>query len=285
MDFLADPPLAAVDDNHGAVVEVADALARLVAGFENFDGHGLSGQDDGLHGVGQVVDVYDVHPPEAGHFIEIVIVGDHFAAEFLGRGDQLVVHRFGLFGGGQGNILDFNINLLVALHFVKDIEAAAAAIAFEAVGGIGDILQFIENEAGNDYRGIDDFGHGDIGNPAVNDDRGVQKERTDALDLFGKFDIGDDEAEIVLGLHDEDNGQITAEDIEGELDAFLGHAHNRVGMYLIDIVNIFQQIIKGQSAEQAYHQAEKNACQGGQIFFGQEDINGQSQQQDDAADD
>src|SRR5262249_62237448 len=56
-DRLADVALAVVDHHHGAVVEIGHALTALLALLHDVDVHDFAGQDDGLEGVGQLVDV------------------------------------------------------------------------------------------------------------------------------------------------------------------------------------------------------------------------------------
>jgi len=53
VDLLADMLAAPFDDDHGAVFQVADALARLFAGLDHADLDLLAGQEDRLQGVGQ----------------------------------------------------------------------------------------------------------------------------------------------------------------------------------------------------------------------------------------
>jgi hypothetical protein len=63
---------------------------------------------------------------------------------------------------------------LEALEYLK---AAAAALALERIGGIGDQLKFVEDETGNAERAIEEMGFADVGDAAVNEDAGVEKFR------------------------------------------------------------------------------------------------------------
>ena len=59
-----------------------------------------------------------------------------------------------------------------ALEYLK---AAAAALALERIGGIGDQLKFVEDETGNAERAIEEMGFADFGDATVNEDAGVEK--------------------------------------------------------------------------------------------------------------
>ena len=72
---LVDEPGAALDDDHRPVIEEADALAGLLALLDHLDPELLAGQDGGLHGVGQRVDVQDPHALELGDPVQVVVVG------------------------------------------------------------------------------------------------------------------------------------------------------------------------------------------------------------------
>ena len=78
-------------DDHRAVVQVADSLALLFAALEQLDRQALAGQDDRLHGVGQVVQVDDLNALEPGDLVEVVVVGDDLAAQVFRQNDQPLV--------------------------------------------------------------------------------------------------------------------------------------------------------------------------------------------------
>ncbi len=56
-DGAADHLAGVIDHDHGAVVEIADALVVFLAFFQDEHGHALAGQHDRLERVGKVVDV------------------------------------------------------------------------------------------------------------------------------------------------------------------------------------------------------------------------------------
>ena len=66
---------AALDHDHRAVVEEADALAGLLALLDDPDPQLLAGQDRGLHGVGQRVDVHHPDALQLGDAVEVEVVG------------------------------------------------------------------------------------------------------------------------------------------------------------------------------------------------------------------
>ena len=70
--LLANEGLGLVDDNHGAVVEVADALALVLALAHDAEGKDFAGQDDRLEDAGQLVEVEMGDGLEFGDFAEVV---------------------------------------------------------------------------------------------------------------------------------------------------------------------------------------------------------------------
>ena len=61
------------------------------------------------------------------------------------------------------------------METLEDFKAAAAALALERIGGIGDQLKFVEDETGNAERAIEEMGFADFGDATVNEDAGVDK--------------------------------------------------------------------------------------------------------------
>ena len=96
--------------------------------------------------------------------------------------------------------MHLQLDLGVVLHPLEHVQPAPAAVPLQLVRAVGDRLQLLQHEARHDQLGVDEPRITDIGNPAVDDDAGVQDQRPAALDLLGKFDVGDDEAKLVLGL-------------------------------------------------------------------------------------
>ena len=88
VDGLADHLAGVVDDHHGAVIEIGDALVVFFSFFQNEDAHDLAGQNDGLKRVGQFVDVEHGHALQLGDFVEIEVVGEDLAFVELGQFDE-----------------------------------------------------------------------------------------------------------------------------------------------------------------------------------------------------
>src|ERR1019366_599922 len=91
IDGLGDQLFGVVHHDHGAVIQVSDALVILLAFLEDEDPHGLAGQHDGFQRVGQLVDIEDLDAVKLGHLVQIEIVGDDLAIEHLGEFDELHV--------------------------------------------------------------------------------------------------------------------------------------------------------------------------------------------------
>ena len=72
--------------HHGAVVEVADALALVLAFAHDAQGEDFAGQDDGLEGVGQFVEVDVGDGLQFGDFAQVIVVGVELGARGRGTG-------------------------------------------------------------------------------------------------------------------------------------------------------------------------------------------------------
>ncbi len=194
--------------------------------------HALAGEDDGAEGGSEVVDVDDVDILDLGDFAEVDVVGEDSAVEFLGEDEQFVIDLGGFGIIAQSVVGNDDFDLFVFLQLVEDVEAATASGAFEFIGEVGEGLQFLQDEARDDQAAFEDAGFGDIQNPAVDDDGGVDEERAGAAGFALEFDVGDDEAEVVFGLHDEADGEVAA----GHADEEIGELDDRVAVLLEDLV-------------------------------------------------
>src|SRR5262249_42878634 len=102
---------------------------------------------------------------------------------------------------GQVALVHLQLDLGVRLHALEDVQPAPATVALDLVRAVGDALQLLQDEAWHDHLGIDDPRITNIGNPSIDDDAGIENERAGAFELFGKFDIRDNKAKLIFGLH------------------------------------------------------------------------------------
>ena len=110
---LADMRLAVVDDDHGAVGQIADALAFVAAFADNFELHGFAGNQRGLHQVADFVQVDANDALQAGDLGEVGIVGEQLGVEVAREPDELGVHAFFL---GEIAVVDADFDFGVVLQ-------------------------------------------------------------------------------------------------------------------------------------------------------------------------
>ena len=79
---------------------------------------------------------------------------------------------------------DLHHDLGIGLHALQHVEAAPAALALGAVGGVGHHLQFAQHELRHHHHAVDKAGFGDIGDAAVDDDAGIEHLGAFALGLL-----------------------------------------------------------------------------------------------------
>ena len=138
------------------------------------------------------------------------------------KGGRPLVHAVDLAQLRQVGLVHLQLHLGVVLQPLEDVQPAPAAVALQLVGAVGDALQLLEDEARHDQLGVDEPRITDIGNPAVDDDTGVQHQRPSPLHLLGKLHVGDDEPELVLGLQQRRDGDVATGDGDDEFHRELG---------------------------------------------------------------
>src|SRR5262249_6230012 len=163
-------------------------------------------------------------------------------------------------------LVHVQINFGVGLHALEDVQAAASAVALDLVPAVGDTLQLLEHKARHDQLGVDNPRITNIGNPAIDDDTRVQDQRPRPLNLFGKLDIRNNEAELLLGLHQHRHADVTEQQ---------GHKQPRpLQNPRIDVLrdNRFQRHPEQAGQEGAHEQSEKDRRDGGDLFVLGDDV-------------
>jgi len=215
-DVLADCGLAVVDDDHGAVGQIADALPLVFAFADDAEGKHFAGQQDDAHGLGHFVKVDVVDALELGEFAEVVVVGEKFRAKVARETDEFAVD-FGFVR--EIAIVNFDFVGGVFLDAAENLKAAASAGAFDGIFGIGDLLEFFQDEAGHNNDAFEEIGFDEVGNAAVDDDAGIEQEEVVGFVLFCEADVRDDEGEIFfVAAHGEDDADVTETEEEAEAD-------------------------------------------------------------------
>src|SRR5581483_11162566 len=167
-DGAVDVAAPVLHHHHGAVVEVAHALVRLLAVFDDGHLHRLTGADDRLQRVGEVVEVEDTQALDAGQLDEAPVdVG----------------------GAGDVGVEELADHVRAVLQPVDHGEAAAAPGAAHRVAGVGDALQLLEDEAGDDQAAGDEPGGDDVEDAAVDEHAGVDQHGRSVLG--GRAVVGD----------------------------------------------------------------------------------------------
>ena len=99
------------------------------------------------------------------------------------------------------------------------------AAAAHAIGTVGDALQFVDHELGNHQLAVEDAGIDDVGDAAVDDHAGIEDRGPRALDFAGELDVRNHEAEVVLGLDQQADADVTKDDAQRQLNPALIKRH------------------------------------------------------------
>ena len=89
----------------------------------------------------------------------------------LGQLDELQVHLPDL---GKVSGSDHHLDMDSFLNPLKNVEPLPAPVALEGIRGIGDVLQFVEDELGNEENSVEKPSFAHIRDAAVDDHAGVE---------------------------------------------------------------------------------------------------------------
>src|SRR5487761_2140719 len=171
VDGLGDHFARDVDHHHGTVVQVGDALVILLSFLEDKDAHQFSGEYNRFQGVGQVVDIQNLHAMQLGHLVQIEVIGDDLRIVDLGQFDELHIDVPDV---GKVVLEDLNVQLRHLLDALKHVQPAPAPVPFHRIRGVCHQLQLAQHKLRDHERAVHKSGFDDIGDAPVDDDAGVQ---------------------------------------------------------------------------------------------------------------
>jgi hypothetical protein len=215
-DVLTNGGVAVVDNDHGAVGQVANALTLVFAFTDDAKGEHFAGQKDDTQGLGHFVEVDVVNALEFGEFAKVVIISEKLRAEVAGKADEFAVDSSFV---REIAVVDFDLVGRVFLDAAEDFESATSASALDGIFGVGDLLKFFKHEARNDNDALQEIGFDKVGDATIDDDAGVEQEEVVGLILFCEADVGNDEREIFfVAAHGEDDPDVTKAEEKAEAD-------------------------------------------------------------------
>ncbi len=173
-------------------------------------------------------------------------------------------------------VVDADVEACVTSQRGEDIETAPAAFAFGAVVAIRNLLQLKDYELRHDEAGIEETRVHDVDNASVDEHACVNHDRAAAAGIAAELDIGDDEAEVVLGLEDETHCEVTTygsdEQVEKAGERKVGGRALAVGQD--NVVNDERHTETERVSDcQANQYAECHAGEDGKLASTGEDIN------------
>ena len=249
---------AAFDHDHRAVVEIADALAGVLAGLDHTDPKVLARQQRGLHRVRERVHVQDADALEVGDAVEVQVVRQDRAAVALRERDELRIDL-----GVPGDVLvdDLDRRRAGLAHAGEDLEAATAAGPPHRNRSCREALDLVEDEPGHLEDPVEEPGVGDVGDPAVDDRARVDEDPGHVAALPARRDMADDAqrlggADEVVALRD---GQADHREAEEDRDPERRDRADRR-----------REVRQRQADEQPQQQAEEQADDRGHELGGRQ---------------
>ena len=146
IDFLAEVGFAVVDNDHGAVFEIGDALAGVAAGGDDFDASAFAWEVFVAEGEGELAETEDFDLLGGGDFFEVEVIGEDEAAVGFGEFEKAVVDG----GVVEGVAVDGEVEEGDALEFADGVKTGASAGAFVVIFAVGEELEFMDDAAGDD---------------------------------------------------------------------------------------------------------------------------------------
>lgn len=214
-DGLVEEVSCVGDDDHGAIGEVADGLTGIFARFEEFDGEGIAWDGVGIEGFGEGVEVKPFDIMEFGDLCEVVVGGEDLGFKGLGEEDELGIDLLAI---ADGRLIDAEVDMVHGADAVEGIEPFASACLAIGIGGIGDGLEFVEDESGDDDAVAEESALADAGEAAIDEGGGIDEDEGD-IDIMGdEADVGDDEVKLVLTTEGDDGPEVHEDDEEGKAD-------------------------------------------------------------------
>ncbi len=166
-----DAALGVVHDDHGPVVQVGHPLSGFLPFLEHEHPDGLAGQHDRAQGVAQFIDVQHPDALQLRDLVQVQIVRDHLGPDLLGQHHDLGIHFLHV---GEVVVHDPDVDVHHLLDLVQDVQAPAAARPLEAVRGIGDVLELVQNELGHQERALQKAGLAEVRHAPVDDHAGIK---------------------------------------------------------------------------------------------------------------
>src|SRR5664279_442537 len=171
VDRFADQFPCIFDHHHGSVIQVCHALVVLLSFLGDVEIEGLARQHNRLEYVGKLVNIQDRDALHLRHLAQIEIIGHNLSAVESGKGDEFCIDLFYL---GEVLVDDLNLDIIHLLYAVKDIETPPSLCPAKRIGGIGDILEFLQDKLRQYKHAFDEADLDYIGYPAVDDDASVE---------------------------------------------------------------------------------------------------------------
>ena len=172
--FRTDLLAGVLDDDHAAVVEVADGLAGLLAGLEQQDDDVVTGRDGRAQGQREGVQVEDLHPGEGCGPGQVGVQGEQGRRAVQADPDQLGVD---FRNGGDVELEHLDVDVGLALKRLEDLEPPASLSPTGVVTGIRQALQLGQHRRADEHLAVQEASSHDVQHSAVDRDGAVDEPR------------------------------------------------------------------------------------------------------------
>ena len=156
---------AALHDDHRAIIQITDGLSGLFPFLDHATRSSSPGSSTGLTAFASELTLRTGTPSTLATRLRLKSFVTS-AAAFASQHHQLRVDLADL----RKRILDdLHVHPRVLLEAGQDLQATPAAVAPEGVGVVGDPLELVEHDAGDDERPLQEARLRDVGDPSVDD--------------------------------------------------------------------------------------------------------------------
>ena len=136
---------------------------------------------------------------QLGDLVQVKVAGDDLPLQVLRQQHELQVDRLSL-QLWKVSIENLQVHRLIGPQAVQNVQTPPTTGPFQLVTAVGDRLQFREGESRQDQLIVKHSGRDEVGDPAIDDDAGVEDQGLEPFDLPNELDVRNQEPKIVLRL-------------------------------------------------------------------------------------
>lgn len=168
-DFLTELVAGVIDDNHGAIAQIGDALMRITASSNNFDFSTFAGEILIAEGQSEGIEIKSVDMLGSSDLGKIIVIGQDETVISLREFHKTIIYRSAVKLVAQNRRVEEDN----ALKLTNGIEAGTSAETLFGIFAIGEELEFVRDTARNHDVVTNKTGFGNLNQTRVHKRGGI----------------------------------------------------------------------------------------------------------------